>query len=57
MKYRNINTGFVFESDTECKGEGWECLGPPPEVAPVQQPEKEDKPKSKRIKKHECNSK
>ncbi len=57
MKYRNINTGFVFESDTECKGEGWECLSPPPEVAPVQQPEKEDKPKPKRIKKHECNSK
>lgn len=51
MKYRNINTGFVFESDTECKGEGWERLSPPPKVAPVQQPAEEDKPKPKRTKK------
>lgn len=51
MKYRNIKTGFVFESDTECKGEDWEALSPSPKVAPVQQPDVEDKPKPKRVKK------
>lgn len=50
MKYRNIKTGFEFESDSECKGEDWESLSPSP-VAPVQQPDEEVKTKPKRTRK------
>lgn len=28
MKYRNIKTGFVFDSPCEIKAEGWEKLIP-----------------------------
>ena len=48
MKYQNIKTGFVFESDSECKGEGWVKLNP--RSAPDET--NEEKPvKTKRTKK------
>lgn len=47
MKYRNTKTGFVFDSDTECKGEDWEKLNSPS----TSKETKEEKPaKAKRIK-------
>ncbi len=50
MKYQNTKTGFVFDSDSECKGEDWVRLDPP--SAPVKEEVKEDKPvKAKRTKK------
>lgn len=32
MKYQNTKTGFVFESDSECKGADWVMLNPPSDV-------------------------
>ena len=46
MKYRNIKTGFVFDSPCELKGADWEKIP----TAPI----KEEKPvKAKRTKKDE----
>ena len=42
MKYQNTKTGFIFDSDSECKGEDWVLLNPTP--APVKE-EKEPTPK------------
>lgn len=53
MKYRNIKTGFIFETDSECTGEGWELVSSSPKKAepkkaePVEEP-KEEAPKPKR---------
>lgn len=53
MKYRNIKTGFIFETDSECTGEGWELISSSPKKAepkkaePVEEP-KEEAPKPKR---------
>ena len=53
MKYRNIKTGFIFETDSECTGEGWELISSSPQKAepkkaePVEEP-KEEAPKPKR---------
>ena len=48
MKYQNIKTGFVFESDSECKGKDWVRLN----SSPVSEDAKEEKPtRAKRTKK------
>lgn len=53
MKYINKITGFIFESDSECRGEGWELISSSPKKAepkkaePVEEP-KEETPKPKR---------
>lgn len=38
MKYRNTKTGFVFESDALCKGDGWEPISSSP--TPPEKPRK-----------------
>ena len=53
MKYINKITGFIFESDSECTGDGWELVSSSPKKAepkkaePVEEP-KEETPKPKR---------
>lgn len=53
MKYTNKKTGFIFESDSECTGDGWELISSSPKKAepkkaePVEEP-KEEAPKPKR---------
>lgn len=53
MKYINKITGFIFESDSECTGDGWELVSSSPKKAepkkaePVEEP-KEEAPKPKR---------
>lgn len=47
MKYRNKKTGFILNTECECKGEEWECLTPHPTIEPKVE---EEKPK-KRTKK------
>ena len=32
MKYKNTKTGFVFEANTEIKGEDWVKLDPQPSL-------------------------
>lgn len=54
MKYRNIKTGFIFETDSECTGEGWELVSSSPKKAELKKVEpkeaepKEETPKPKR---------
>ena len=46
MKYRNIKTGFIFETDSECTGEGWELVSSSPKKAELKKVEpKEAEPK------------
>lgn len=53
MKYINKITGFIFESDSECTGDGWELVSSSPKKAepkkaePIEEP-KEEAPKPKR---------
>ena len=45
MKYRNIKTGFIFETDSECTGEGWELVSSSPKKAEPKKAEpKEEEP-------------
>lgn len=50
MKYQNVKTGFVFDSDSECTGEDWVKLSPSPAPRKVEEvkEEKEEKPKRTR---------
>ena len=48
MKYRNIKTGFVFESDSLCKGEGWEPISSSPASPKKVEPEKEEPKKEEK---------
>lgn len=48
MKYKNIKTGFVFESKTEIKGEDWVILDPQPSLKASEKTE--PKKKTKRTK-------
>lgn len=43
MKYKNVNTGFTFESKSEIKGEGWVKLDPLPEEIKEETKEKPKK--------------
>ena len=52
MKYRNIKTGFVFESDSLCKGEGWEPISSSPASPKKAEPKKEE-PKKEEPKQEE----
>lgn len=45
MKYKNLETGFIFESKSEISAEGWVKLDPQP-TKKVE--ESEEKPKRKR---------
>lgn len=46
MKYINKITGFIFESDSECTGEGWELVSSSPKKAEPKKVEpKEAEPK------------
>ena len=53
MKYINKITDFIFESDYECTGDGWELVSSSPKKAepkkaePIEEP-KEEAPKPKR---------
>lgn len=49
MKYKNLKTGFIFETPCEVKAEGWVKLDPQP---------KEEKPTKTKRKKNEelCNN-
>lgn len=53
MKYQNTKTGFVFESDSECKGEDWVKLDP----RPVSKEDKGEEPKTVKRTKKNGNSK
>lgn len=48
MKYRNIKTGFIFETDSECTGEGWELISSPKKVESKKAEPIEEEPKPKR---------
>ena len=49
MRYQNTKTGFIFESDSECKGEDWVELN----SRPASKNDEEEKPKTvKRTKKN-----
>ena len=53
MKYINKITGFIFESDSECTGDGWELISSSPKKAEPKKAEpveehKEEAPKPKR---------
>ena len=51
MKYKNIKTGFVFDSQCEIKAEGWVKLDPQPVIT---EEKKADKPvRTRRTKKDE----
>lgn len=52
MKYRNVKTGFVFETSCEIKGEGWVKLDPQPTISKgVEEKPKTTKTVTKRAKK------
>lgn len=50
MKYKNIKTGFVFESNTEVKGEDWVELSPLPSVYEENEPKPAPKRRKKEVK-------
>ena len=50
MKYRNTKTGFVFESDALCEGDGWEPISSTPEPPVKKEELKEDVKPKKTIK-------
>lgn len=41
MKYQNIKTGFVFESDSICAGEDWRVISASPVSVKAKEPEAE----------------
>lgn len=50
MKYQNVKTGAVFESDSICVGEDWKEVQPSPAPAEVEspkEPEKKPQPRTK----------
>lgn len=49
MKYQNTKTGFVFETKSEVKAEGWVLLDPRPTIAEDKKPE--PKPRKKKVEK------
>lgn len=53
MKYQNTKTGFVFDSDSECRGEDWVRLDP----LPAKTEEAKEEPKEPKRTRKNGNSK